>query len=104
MEIIKEGLQKIESFGNSYYQMKTFGADLNMIIMSNKDVKGNDMIPSNIINAIINSKLIFGEFSDFINECKHSKKWTKQAIVDSFFKLIPDLNYEDKGVYLDSKM
>ena len=70
MEIIKEGLQKIESFGNSYYQMKTFGADLNMIIMSNKDVKGNDMIPSNIINAIINSKLIFGEFSDFINKIK----------------------------------
>lgn len=48
--------------------------------------------------------LALNEFSDFINECKHSKKWTKQAIVDSFFKLIPDLNYEDKGVYLDSKM
>ncbi|NBR13956.1 MAG: NAD-dependent epimerase/dehydratase family protein [Flavobacteriales bacterium] len=57
-----------------------------------------------IKNNPLFDNLALNEFSDFINECKHSKKWTKQAIVDSFFKLIPDLNYEDKGVYLDSKM
>ncbi len=57
-----------------------------------------------IKNDPLFDNLALKEFTDFINECKHSKKWTKQAIVDSFFKLIPDLNYEDKGVYLDSKM
>lgn len=54
-------------------------------------------------DAIFNNDAL-NNFTDFIKDCKSSKKWTKEMLVNSFFDLIPDLNYEDKGVYLDSKM
>ncbi len=39
-----------------------------------------------------------------IRKMKEAGYWTKQQIVDLFFKMIPDFMYEEKGKYLDSKM
>jgi UDP-N-acetylglucosamine 4,6-dehydratase len=44
------------------------------------------------------------EFENVINRLKSSLSWTKRQIVDQFFIMIPDFNYEDKGKYLDGKM
>ena len=70
MEIIKDRLQKIESFGNSYYQMKNFGADINMIHLLNKDVKNNEILPKNLFDKITESKLNHKDFIDFIEKIK----------------------------------
>jgi FlaA1/EpsC-like NDP-sugar epimerase len=43
-------------------------------------------------------------FTKAIQEMQHSMVWTKEAIVEEFFKLIPDFDYEDKKKYLDEKM
>lgn len=43
-------------------------------------------------------------FEDAMNRIKSSKSWNKKLIVEEFFKIIPDFNYEDKGKYLNSKM
>jgi len=44
------------------------------------------------------------EFENKINQLKSSLSWTKKQIVDQFFIMIPDFDYEDKGKYLDGKM
>ncbi len=43
-------------------------------------------------------------FLSSINEMKARKNWTKQEIVELFFKMIPDFDYIEKGKYLESKM
>ena len=43
-------------------------------------------------------------FVKTITQFKKDKAWTKKAIVALFFKMLPELDYEDKGKYLDSKM
>jgi FlaA1/EpsC-like NDP-sugar epimerase len=43
-------------------------------------------------------------FSNSISEFKKSKKWSKEELVDLFFKMIPDFGHKEKGKYLDSKM
>lgn len=43
-------------------------------------------------------------FEDAIKAFKRSQNWNKQAIVDEFFKLIPEFSYYDNGKYLDGKM
>ena len=46
----------------------------------------------------------FDMFLNEINEMKQAKFWTKKKIVDLFLKMIPNLNYEEKGKFLDDKM
>lgn len=43
-------------------------------------------------------------FSETIMKMKESKSWTKDQIVNLFFKMIPNFEYIQKGKYLDSKM
>ena len=43
-------------------------------------------------------------FSNSISEFKKSKKWSKEELVDLFFKMIPDFGHKETGKYLDSKM
>lgn len=43
-------------------------------------------------------------FTNKIRQLKSEKRWTKQDIVDLFFKMIPDFGHKETGKYLDSKM
>ncbi len=43
-------------------------------------------------------------FQDRINEMIETGKWTKEELVSMISGVIPNLEYEDKGKYLDSKM
>ena len=43
-------------------------------------------------------------FENQINKLKYDRKWTKDEIVDLFFKMIPDFGHKETGKYLDSKM
>jgi len=43
-------------------------------------------------------------FESSISQLKSSMNWDKKSIVNEFFKMIPDFDYEDKGKYLDGKM
>jgi len=43
-------------------------------------------------------------FEEAIEGIKKEKPWKKQAVVDLFFKMIPDFGYKETGRYLDSKM
>lgn len=43
-------------------------------------------------------------FTNKIESFSATLTWTKKEIVELFFKLIPNFEYEDKGKYLDSKM
>jgi UDP-N-acetylglucosamine 4,6-dehydratase len=49
-----------------------------------------------------NSKL--NQFEDVFKIFKSALSWNKQKIVDQFFTMIPNFEYEDKGKYLDEKM
>ena len=43
-------------------------------------------------------------FSESIKTMKKNQHWTKEQLVQLFFKMIPDFDYIEKGKYLDSKM
>jgi len=43
-------------------------------------------------------------FEDAIVQLKFSMNWDKKSIVNEFFKMIPDFDYNDNGKYLDGKM
>lgn len=43
-------------------------------------------------------------FEGTIATCKENKAWTKEQIVELFFKMIPDFGHKETGKYLDSKM
>ena len=43
-------------------------------------------------------------FAKAIKHFKTVRKWTKEDLVNEFFKLIPNFEYEDKKKYLDGKM
>jgi len=43
-------------------------------------------------------------FSSRIQELKSRKAWSKQDIVELFFKMIPDFGHKETGKYLDAKM
>jgi FlaA1/EpsC-like NDP-sugar epimerase len=43
-------------------------------------------------------------FEDTIATCKDNKAWSKEQIVELFFKMIPDFGHKETGKYLDSKM
>lgn len=43
-------------------------------------------------------------FEKRINALKKSLNWTKDDIVDSFYRMIPDFGHKETGKYLDAKM
>ena len=43
-------------------------------------------------------------FKNSINQLKSDMNWDKKSIVSEFFKIIPKLEYNDNGKYLDGKM
>jgi len=43
-------------------------------------------------------------FINAINKIKKGDNWSKELIVEEFFKIIPDFKYVDKGKYLNEKM
>lgn len=43
-------------------------------------------------------------FKNSINRLKSDMNWDKKSIVSEFFKIIPKLEYNDNGKYLDGKM
>jgi FlaA1/EpsC-like NDP-sugar epimerase len=43
-------------------------------------------------------------FTSKINQMKTKKLWTKEAIVDLFYDMIPNFGHKETGKYLDSKM
>ncbi|MEY8213509.1 MAG: UDP-N-acetylglucosamine 4,6-dehydratase [Colwellia sp.] len=53
--------------------------------------------------AVFNQGLIL-EFEKTIASLKAEKAWTKEQIVELFFKMIPDFGHKETGKYLDSKM
>jgi hypothetical protein len=44
------------------------------------------------------------QFENSIRQLKTNLSWTKKQIVEQFFKIIPNFDYQDKGKYLDGKM
>ena len=42
--------------------------------------------------------------NDLLNEFEKTKVWTKEQIVNLFFKMIPDFGHKETGKYLDGKM
>jgi len=59
--------------------------------------------------GVIKNEPEYGEtqlnnFEDTIGQLKSSMNWDKKSIVNEFFKMIPDFDYEDRGRYLDGKM
>ena len=59
--------------------------------------------------GIIKNKLIYNEellnfFEEKINSMKLRLAWSKDEIIDLFFKMIPGFLYKKKGKYLDGKM
>lgn len=47
---------------------------------------------------------LLNKFTKEIERMKSQLSWSKKEIVDLFFELIPNFEYEDKGKYLDGKM
>jgi FlaA1/EpsC-like NDP-sugar epimerase len=59
--------------------------------------------------GIIKNELEYDEnqlndFERHISDLKSVATWSKQMIVDQFFKMIPNFDYHDTGKYLDNKM
>lgn len=47
---------------------------------------------------------LLNEFENTITGLKEKKEWTKERIVELFFKMIPDFGHKETGKYLDGKM
>lgn len=47
---------------------------------------------------------LLAEFEDRIAAMKQDLAWTKQDLVDLFYRMIPDFGHKETGKYLDSKM
>jgi len=54
-------------------------------------------------DAIYDDKML-QFFTNSIQNMKQQKQWSKEEIVDLFFKMIPDFGHKETGKYLDSKM
>jgi UDP-N-acetylglucosamine 4,6-dehydratase len=67
-----------------------------------------DMTKFNNLGVIKNEPLFDNqalvEFTQYIDDRKHAKSWTKEEIVALFYKMIPDFGHKETGKYLDGKM
>ena len=52
---------------------------------------------------VFNAELL-AEFEDNIGSMKAELAWDKEAIIDLFFKMLPDFGHKETGKYLDGKM
>ncbi len=50
------------------------------------------------------NELLLEEFETSINSMLEKREWTKEQIVELFFKMIPDFGHKETGKYLDGKM
>lgn len=57
-----------------------------------------------IKNEALYKQELLNIFEECIGNMKHEKIWTKEQIVELFFKMIPDFGHKETGKYLDSKM
>lgn len=57
-----------------------------------------------IKNAANFDERLLGEFESGIAGLKRDKAWTKDDLVQLFFKMIPDFGHKETGKYLDGKM
>jgi FlaA1/EpsC-like NDP-sugar epimerase len=57
-----------------------------------------------IKNEAIFDEELLNEFRDKIESMKKNQEWTKEQIVELFFKMIPDFGHKETGKYLDAKM
>lgn len=49
-------------------------------------------------------KIILSEFKQNLEQLIQRGSWSKEELLELFRMLLPELNYEDKGKYLDAKM
>lgn len=47
---------------------------------------------------------LLNDFENTISGLKEKREWTKEQIVELFFKMIPDFGHKETGKYLDGKM
>jgi FlaA1/EpsC-like NDP-sugar epimerase len=57
-----------------------------------------------IKNAAVFNEDLLAEFEASISSMKSNLAWDKEAIVELFFKMIPDFGHKETGKYLDGKM
>jgi FlaA1/EpsC-like NDP-sugar epimerase len=57
-----------------------------------------------IKNKALFDSLLVKEFEQTIAGLKLSKAWTKDEIVELFFKMLPEFGHKETGKYLDGKM
>lgn len=67
-----------------------------------------DMAKFNNIGVIKNEPLfnneLLDDFAAYIDSRKLAKSWTKEQIVQLFYKMLPDFGHKETGKYLDGKM
>jgi len=57
-----------------------------------------------IKNEALFDEELLNEFADKITTMKKNQEWTKEQIVELFFKMIPGFGHKETGKYLDGKM
>jgi FlaA1/EpsC-like NDP-sugar epimerase len=57
-----------------------------------------------IKNEALFDEELLNEFRDKIESMKKNQEWSKEQIVELFFKMIPDFGHKETGKYLDAKM
>lgn len=57
-----------------------------------------------IKNEAIFDEELLNEFADKIKIMKKNQEWSKEQIVELFFKMIPNFGHKETGKYLDAKM
>lgn len=57
-----------------------------------------------IKNEALFDERLLNKFETTIKEYKTSLSWTKEQLVELFFKMIPDFGHKETGKYLDAKM
>lgn len=75
-----------------------FYTDLEKLDMDSFDKLGVIKNDSEFDEAKLNT------FTSQIENLKNKGSWTKKEIVNLFFEMLPEFEYEDKGKFLDSKM
>ncbi len=57
-----------------------------------------------IKNEAVFDDALLSDFETTIRGLKEKKEWSKEQIVELFFKMIPDFGHKETGKYLDGKM
>jgi len=57
-----------------------------------------------IKNEALFDEELLNEFEMTIESYKENREWSKEQIVELFFKMIPDFGHKETGKYLDGKM